>query len=103
MNNFGVVEIATAKTSLAPGWAYVPDTRGQPSQQAGNANNRKRARNAPAGPSIGDLTARQEVRIRKEVEVLERDGNKDNSIPVPIKPGRRGAYHHATAHPRTQH
>ncbi|KAF4122636.1 zinc finger HIT domain-containing protein 1 [Geosmithia morbida] len=80
MNNFGVVEIASLKTSLAPGWAYVPDTRAHPT--GASQGSRKRARNAPAGPSIDDLTARQEVRIRKEVEALERDGNKDNTIPV---------------------
>ena len=91
MNNFGVVELASAKTTLAPGWAYVPDTSVSSSaalqQQPGG---RKRARNAPSGPSIGDLTARQEARIRKEVEALQRDGNKDNTIPIPVKPGRKG-------------
>lgn len=86
MNNFGVIEIASAKTSLAPGWAYVPDTRGQPAagQQPGN---RKRARNATSGPSTGDLSARQDARIRKEAETLGRDGNRDNTIAIP---GRRG-------------
>ncbi|KFH44483.1 hypothetical protein ACRE_047300 [Hapsidospora chrysogenum ATCC 11550] len=90
MNNFGVVELASAKTTLAPGWAYVPDTSVPSSaalqQQPGG---RKRARNAPSGPSIGDLTARQEARIRKEVEALQLDGNKDNTIPIPVKPGRK--------------
>lgn len=88
MNNFGVFEIASAKTTLAPGWAYVPDTGPHPSTI--QPTNRKRARNAPTGPSISDLTARQEARIRKEVEALERDGNRDNTIPIPVKAGRKG-------------
>jgi len=88
MNNFGVVELASAKTTLAPGWAYVPDTS-VPSSAALQPGGRKRARNAPSGPSIGDLTARQEARIRKEVEALQRDGNKDNTIPIPVRPGRK--------------
>lgn len=88
MNNFGVVEIAGAKTTLAPGWAYVPVTGPHPSSL--QPTNRKRARNAASGPSIGDLTARQEAKQRKEVEALERDGNRDNTIPIPVKAGRKG-------------
>lgn len=88
MNNFGVVELASAKQTVAPGWAYVPDTG--PKLANAQPTNRKRARNAPGGgPSIGDLSARQEARIRKEVEGLEKDGNRDNTIPVPAKAGRK--------------
>ncbi|CAH0048005.1 unnamed protein product [Clonostachys solani] len=86
MNNFGVLEIASAKKTNAPGWAYVPDTSVQSSSL--QPANRKRARNAP-GLSIGDLTARQEVKIRKEVEALGQDWGKDNTIPVPVRPGSR--------------
>ena len=86
MNNFGVVELASAKHTVAPGWAYVPDTR--PKATNFQPTNRKRARNQPGGgPSIGDLSARQEARIRKEVEGLEKDGNRDNGIPVPAHAG----------------
>lgn len=88
MNNFGVIEVASVRTTIAPGWAYVPDTSIHPSSQP-QPGNRKRARNAP-GPSIGDLTARQEAKIRKEVEALERDWGKDNTIPVPVRSGGRG-------------
>lgn len=89
MNNFGVIELASAKTTAAPGWAYVPDTRPNPSSAGTQPANRKRARNAPGGgPSQGDLSARQEAKIRKEVEALDRDGGKDNSIPLPVKSGR---------------
>lgn len=90
MNNFGVFEVASAKTTSAPGWAYVPDTAYQ--SAAANAlqpTNRKRARTT-AGPSIGDLSARQEARLRKEVEALQRDGARDNTIVVPVRSGSRG-------------
>lgn len=86
MNNFGVVELATAKKASAPGWAYVPDVAPQTSNL--QPANRKRARNTGQGPSIGDLSARQEARRRKEVEALEKDGGRDNTISVPAKAGR---------------
>lgn len=97
MNNFGVFEVASAKTTSAPGWAYVPDTSYQPASSSIQLTNRKRARNA-AGPSIGDLSARQENRIRKEVEALQKDGARDNTIPVPTRSGSRGMFWHATRH-----
>ncbi|KAK8049017.1 hypothetical protein PG994_010747 [Apiospora phragmitis] len=94
MNNFGVIEVAGAKTTNAPGWAYVPDT-GPPGslshQQQGknNGKNRKRAaRSTAGGPNLSyaDLNARQEAKIRKELEVLDRDNPRDVSIPIPAKP-----------------
>lgn len=90
MNNFGVIELASAKTTSAPGWAYVPDVRPNLAAVGPSATvpaNRKRARNVP-GLSISDLSARQEAKIRKEVEALDRDAGKDSSIPVPFKAGR---------------
>ncbi|KAK8139838.1 hypothetical protein PG984_000961 [Apiospora sp. TS-2023a] len=93
MNNFGVIEVAGAKTTNAPGWAYVPDT-GPPGrhhhQEAGkNGKNRKRAaRSTAGGPNLSyaDLSARQEAKVRKELEVLDRDNPRDVSIPIPAKP-----------------
>ena len=87
MNNFGVIELAGAKTTAAPGWAYVPDVG--PAAAVQQPANRKRARNAPGGNlSIGDLSARQEAKARKEIEALDRDGARDASIPLPVKSGR---------------
>jgi hypothetical protein len=84
MNNFGVIELASAKTTSAPGWAYVPDnTITRPTAPT----NRKRARNVP-GLTYSDLTARQDHKIRKEAEALDKDGGKDNTIPLPVKNGR---------------
>ncbi|KAJ6445652.1 HIT zinc finger family protein [Purpureocillium lavendulum] len=87
MNNFGVIELASARTTAAPGWAYVPDTG--PAAAIQQPTNRKRARNAPGGNlSIGDLSARQEAKVRKEIEALDRDGARDPTIPLPVKSGR---------------
>jgi zinc finger HIT domain-containing protein 1 len=101
MNNFGVIEVASAKTTNAPGWAYVPDTGpalSHASSAAGGAQPRKRARNAGAANlSHADLTARQQAKVRRELEVLDRDNARDVSIPVPPKAGhsRTGGKHTA--------
>jgi zinc finger HIT domain-containing protein 1 len=93
MNNFGVIELAGAKTTSAPGWAYVPDTRPGPASAALQPSNRKRARNAASvatAHNIGDLSARQEARVRKEIEALDREGGgRDSQIAVPLKNGKR--------------
>ncbi|KAM0274906.1 hypothetical protein ACHAQH_007758 [Verticillium albo-atrum] len=86
-NNFGVIEVAGAKTKSAPGWAYVPDTGINPAVGALQPSNRKRARNQAANPSGADLSARQEAKIRKEVEALDRESNRDAGIPIPAKTG----------------
>ncbi|RBQ93298.1 hypothetical protein VDGD_03049 [Verticillium dahliae] len=86
-NNFGVIEVAGAKTKSAPGWAYVPDTGVNPAAAALQPSNRKRARNQAANPSGADLSVRQEAKIRKEVEALDRESNRDASIPIPPKAG----------------
>ncbi|KAM4059444.1 HIT zinc finger domain-containing protein [Hirsutella rhossiliensis] len=89
MNSFGVIELAGGKTTAAPGWAYVPDTGPNPGSAGIQPANRKRARNAPGvGLSLGDLSARQEAKARKEVEALDRDGGRDSSIPLSVKSGR---------------
>ncbi|KAG5978815.1 hypothetical protein E4U55_005895 [Claviceps digitariae] len=89
MNNFGVIELASARTTSAPGWAYVPDTAIAAGSAGIQPGNRKRARHPTGGGhDLKDFTARSEAKVRKEVEVLEKDGNKDNSIPLPVKSGR---------------
>ncbi|GKT83138.1 HIT zinc finger family protein [Colletotrichum tofieldiae] len=85
MNNFGVYELASAKVTSAPGWAYVPDTGVNPAAAALQPTNRKRAARGKANPSASDLTVRQEAKIRKELEQLDRDGGRDASIPIPAK------------------
>ncbi|KAK1636943.1 hypothetical protein BDP81DRAFT_319893 [Colletotrichum phormii] len=88
MNNFGVYELASNKVTNAPGWAYVPDTGLNPAAAALQPANRKRAARSKANPSASDLTVRQEAKIRKELEQLDRDGGRDASIPIPAKAAR---------------
>ncbi|KAK5663393.1 hypothetical protein OQA88_3821 [Cercophora sp. LCS_1] len=86
MNNFGVIEVASAKTTRAPGWAYVPDVGPAPGQALQAPNRKRAARNQPS-LSASDLTARQDAKLRKDLEALDRDTNKDVNIPIPQKQG----------------
>ncbi|KAI6093593.1 hypothetical protein F4821DRAFT_2289 [Hypoxylon rubiginosum] len=89
MNNFGVIELATTKTTNAPGWAYVPDTA--PSLAAASSlqpGNRKRAARNQGGASTSvlyaDADARQDAKLRREIEALDRDNyQRDGGIPIP--------------------
>ncbi|KAI1344984.1 hypothetical protein F5Y15DRAFT_13532 [Xylariaceae sp. FL0016] len=91
MNNFGVIELASTKTTNAPGWAYVPDSSTAShhhhhlSSSAAAAPSRKRARNQPAALSAADADARQEAKARRELDVLDRDNARDVAIAVPPK------------------
>ena len=94
MNNFGVIEVASTRTTHAPGWAYVPDTSINPAlaaaQQQGPANRKKRARNQP-NVGLSDLSARQEAKLRKQLEAFDRDSHaRDAQIAIPSKPGGGG-------------
>ncbi|KAI0852683.1 hypothetical protein F5Y00DRAFT_178257 [Daldinia vernicosa] len=92
MNNFGVIELASAKTTNAPGWAYVPDTAPHLAAAAAaslQTGNRKRAaRNQVTNTSAlyADADARQEAKLRREIEALDRDNyHRDVSIPIVAK------------------
>ena len=87
MNNFGVIEIAGGRTTKAPGWAYVPDVGPSPAQAALQPANRKRAARNQSALSLSDVSARQDAKIRKDIEALDRDALKDVNIPIPPKPG----------------
>ncbi|CAI4216438.1 unnamed protein product [Parascedosporium putredinis] len=84
MENFGLIELASAKTTVAPGWAYVPD-RTANSAATIQTTGRKRAAARGKGLSLSDQTAREEAKIRKELEALDREGSRDVVIPVPAK------------------
>lgn len=95
MNNFGVIEVASAKTTNAPGWAYVPDTGSSavPSQSVSavhlHVNRNKRAArqsNAATGSSAqhhNDISARHDSKLQKEIEQLQRDSLSNVQIPIP--------------------
>jgi zinc finger HIT domain-containing protein 1 len=90
MNNFGVIELASTTTKTTPGWAYVPDTGPAVPAALQPANRKRAARNQPA-LSLSDLSAREETKIRKDLEALDRDSHKDVNIPIPPRPaGSRG-------------
>ncbi|KAK4165667.1 hypothetical protein QBC43DRAFT_377725 [Cladorrhinum sp. PSN259] len=98
MNNFGVIEVAGIATKATPGWAYVPDTGPSvPSLQP--ANRKRAARNLP-GLSLSDLTARQENKLRKDLEALDRDNPRDLNIPIPPRPGGSRAHNKHTPNVR---
>ncbi|KAJ4397156.1 hypothetical protein N0V93_001380 [Gnomoniopsis smithogilvyi] len=95
MDNFGVIEVASAKTTNAPGWAYVPDTgtSSVPSQSVSavhlHVNRNKRAArqsNAATGSSAqhhNDISARHDSKLQKEIEQLQRDSLSNVQIPIP--------------------
>lgn len=95
MNNFGVIEVASTKTTNAPGWAYVPDTPAHaiPSQSVSavhlHVNRSKRAARAGGGASSqqqqhNDISARHDAKLHKEIEQLQRDSIAGQpTIPVP--------------------
>lgn len=99
MNNFGVIEVASTKTTNAPGWAYVPDTPASaiPSQSVSAVHlhvnrNKRAARNANgnAGGSVAAATfavnERHDAKLQKDIEQLQRDslgGRADAQIPIP--------------------
>ncbi|KAI1648006.1 uncharacterized protein F4817DRAFT_335575 [Daldinia loculata] len=89
MNNFGVIELASTKTTNAPGWAYVPDTAPHLAAASLQTGNRKRAaRNQVTNTSAlyADADARQEAKLRREIEALDRDNyHRDVSIPIVAK------------------
>lgn len=95
MNDFGVIEVASTKTTNAPGWAYIPDTGNSsvPSQSVSavhlHVNRNKRAArqpNAPTGSSaqhLNDISARHDSKLQKEIEQLQRDSLSNVQIPIP--------------------
>ena len=85
MNNFGVIELASAKRTNAPGWAYVPDTGTNPALAALKPSNRKRAARNTGNPTASDLSARQDAKIRKELDALGRDSYRDTAVAIPAR------------------
>ena len=82
MNNFGVIELAGPKTTATPGWAYVPDAG---PVHHGPATGRKRAAARGQGLSLSDQSAREEARVRRELEGLDKRG-----VGGILSPSRRG-------------
>ncbi len=90
MNSFGVLEVASTKATRTPGWAYVADTGNNPPATTVLPTSRKRAARYQSGGRVADISSRQEAKLRKELEILDRDNQKDVQIRVPAKTGGRG-------------
>ncbi|KAF3762448.1 hypothetical protein M406DRAFT_63359 [Cryphonectria parasitica EP155] len=102
MNNFGVIEVASTRTTHAPGWAYVTDAAGpsNPSKSVSavhlHVNRNKRAARQGATGSFSaahhsDVSARHDARLQKEIEQLQRDSlgaGGAAQIPIPGGGGR---------------
>lgn len=101
MNNFGVIEVASTTTKTTPGWAYVPDTGPTPPAALQPINRKRAARNQPA-LSLPDLSAREETRLRKDLEALDRDSNRDVNIPIPPRPGGSNKGNYSLQHTRSR-
>lgn len=98
MNNFGVIEVASTKTTNAPGWAYVPDVAGSsnPSKSVSavhlHVNRSKRAArqaNTTGAAHHNDVSARHDAKLYKEIEQLQRDGLGARDVQIPIPSGGR--------------
>ncbi|PQE03398.1 HIT zinc finger protein [Rutstroemia sp. NJR-2017a BBW] len=82
--NFGVVELATSRNTLAPGWAYVPDVGTNIPSSAIQPSARRAARGLPSA-STHETTAKQDAKILRELAALDRENHRDVNIPVPVR------------------
>ncbi|KAG4033439.1 hypothetical protein MFRU_005g04460 [Monilinia fructicola] len=99
--NFGILEVAlsTGKAAPAPGWAYVPDVANS-TPQIGLQPSSRRARGlgphagsrnaAGAGFSAHDTTKKQDAKILRELQLLDRENHRDVGIAVVGRSGREG-------------
>ncbi|KAI2614344.1 uncharacterized protein GGS25DRAFT_45204 [Hypoxylon fragiforme] len=99
MNNFGVIELASTKTTNAPGWAYVPDNTAPHLASAASSlqpghRNKRAARNQAASSTsalYADADARQEAKLRREIEALDRDNYHRDIGSIPVVAGKGGS------------
>ncbi|KAB5551257.1 hypothetical protein GE09DRAFT_1287908 [Coniochaeta sp. 2T2.1] len=92
MDNFGVIEVASGKTKNAPGWAYVPDHAPNPSASAFPTSRKNRAARNTAALGLSDLTARQDAKVRKDLEALDREPS-TRDIAIPARSGKAQTKH----------
>ncbi|POS87633.1 hypothetical protein EPUL_000259, partial [Erysiphe pulchra] len=86
MINFGVHEVSTTKLVPAPGWAYVPDVGSQATLIATQPISGKRARKPVLGvQNPRESTTQQDVKLLRELALLDRENHRDVSVPIPPK------------------
>lgn len=79
-----IQELDAKKHIPAPGYAYVPDT-GPKLPNALVPTGRNRAARNHANASAYESTAKQDAKITRRLAELDKDNNRDVSIPVPIR------------------
>lgn len=95
MNNFGVIEVASTKTKNAPGWAYVPDNGPNPSATAFPTSRKNRAARNTAALGLSDLSARQDAKVRKDLEALDKEPS-TRDVAIPARSGKSAPLPHLT-------
>ncbi|RKF61952.1 hypothetical protein OnM2_037069 [Erysiphe neolycopersici] len=86
MINFGVLEVSTTKLVHAPGWAYVPDDGSTATPIATQPISGKRARKPVLGVlNPKETTTHQDVKLLRELALLDRENHRDVSVPIPTK------------------
>lgn len=77
------VELLQDKSVATPGWSYVPTRGFDPAQAMAPALGRKRnIRDAGKG---GDISSRQANAIARHIAELDRENQREISIPVPVR------------------
>ncbi|CAG7943789.1 unnamed protein product [Penicillium olsonii] len=77
------VELLQDKSAATPGWSYAPTRGFDPTQAMAPTLGRKRnIRDAGKG---GDISSRQANAIARHISELDRENQRDVSIPVPVK------------------
>jgi zinc finger HIT domain-containing protein 1 len=83
------VELLQDTSTATPGWSYAPARGFDPTQAMAPTLGRKRGiRDAGKG---GDITSRQANAIARHIAELDRENQRDVSIPVPVRQAREVA------------
>ncbi|KAJ5773271.1 hypothetical protein N7457_008167 [Penicillium paradoxum] len=80
------VELVSDTSTATPGWSYAPSRGFDPTQAMAPTLGRKRGiRDAGKG---GDISSRQANAIARHIAELDRENQRDVSIPAPVKQAR---------------
>lgn len=80
-----LIEVLPNSTATAtPGWAYVLDTGYDPSKAPIGASGQRKRKNAPVA-AAAELSVRQQNKIAKHLDELDRDNHKAVQIELPSK------------------
>jgi zinc finger HIT domain-containing protein 1 len=78
--------LPNSTTGATPGWAYVPDTRFDPSKAAIKpSGGRKRGARELGASGRADITSRQNTAIVRHLAELDRENHRDVHVQIPAK------------------